>query len=175
MLRTLNEDDKTTSYNSVQGLRNSNQNFESNITNNNKHCCVCLNSFLDLNCLTESNGEDVSLFTKLQLNIPQVVSIKYVFWFWHNRLLQDWQNDFYICVPCTNLLNIVHNFRETCISSDVKRQNSRIIKFDDIAENTAKFEDNDEFVDDKTDCLENGSDENVNSKENQLEEGINII
>lgn len=38
-----------------------------------KHCCVCLNSFLALNSLSKSDN-GLSLFNKLQINIPQVVS-----------------------------------------------------------------------------------------------------
>lgn len=41
---------------------------------NNKCCCVCLNSFLALNSLSK-NENGCSLLNKLQINIPQVVSI----------------------------------------------------------------------------------------------------
>lgn len=94
-------------------------------------------------------------------------------------------------------MNIVHNFRETCIASEIKRQQSetefraesgyyeykeQTDKSEYNSEIATKCEHNDEFIDDKFDCSENdGSEENdVNTKETESklvengQEGIKI-
>ncbi|KAG5879594.1 hypothetical protein JTB14_005038 [Gonioctena quinquepunctata] len=69
-------------------------------------CCVCLNNFFDLNKLSRQDENNITLFSKLKINIPQI----------------EWQVSYQICEPCTNLLSIVHTFRETCLKSDIVRK-----------------------------------------------------
>lgn len=44
--------------------------------NINQKCCVCLNSFLDLNSLEKTCENGITLLEKLRVNVVQVVSDK---------------------------------------------------------------------------------------------------
>ncbi|XP_072387138.1 uncharacterized protein [Diabrotica undecimpunctata] len=68
-------------------------------------CCVCMNNFLGLNKLSKQDENQISLFSKLILSIPEI----------------HWTVNYQICEPCTNLLSIVYNFRETCLKSETIR------------------------------------------------------
>lgn len=68
-------------------------------------------------------------------------------------------------------MNIVHNFRETCIKSDIKRQESELLKYEDNADNSTEFEDN---VDNSTEIEDNDyfkteNEENYVEKEDEDE------
>ncbi|XP_056636227.1 gastrula zinc finger protein XlCGF52.1-like [Diorhabda sublineata] len=71
-------------------------------------CCVCLNNnnCLTLNKLSKKDENQLTILSKLILNIPEI----------------EWTIEHFICEACTNLLNIVHNFREMCLKSDFTRK-----------------------------------------------------
>nr|CAI5863498.1 unnamed protein product [Callosobruchus analis] len=75
------------------------------------YCCVCLNNILPLNQVSNVDENGVSLLTKLQRSVPQV----------------EWDLSYQICDPCTNLLSIVHTFRETCLKSDIIRRQQMLL------------------------------------------------
>lgn len=80
MIRKHNEGGKIVNAEN-EALKNSSYGCEktnlSNVIMNNKHCCVCLNSFLTLCPLSKSDENGVNFFKKLQINIPQVVSSEF--------------------------------------------------------------------------------------------------
>lgn len=79
MLRKWCEGDKKPITENKEFLQNGSneylKNESLNVMDNNKNCCVCLNNFLALNSLSKSQESDISLLTKLQINIPQIVSV----------------------------------------------------------------------------------------------------
>ncbi|CAG9861105.1 unnamed protein product [Phyllotreta striolata] len=71
-----------------------------------ENCCVCLNDLFHLNKLSDEDERNISLFKKLVSSVPEIA----------------WINNYQICKPCTNLLDIVYSFRETCLKSDILRR-----------------------------------------------------
>lgn len=67
-----------------------------------KTCCACLTKNTKLNKLSEIVENDISLLWKLQACISEI----------------NWLSIYEICIPCTDLLNIVYAFRQTCIKSN---------------------------------------------------------
>ncbi|CAH1981506.1 unnamed protein product [Acanthoscelides obtectus] len=118
------------------------------MTNLHDNCCVCLNSILNLNKVSKIDENGVSLLTKLQSSIPQI----------------EWHLTFRICDPCTNLLSIVHTFKERCFKSDTIRKQQMLLKQEqDIPESN-------KLLDGKT-CLITQDDEAVKSdSDNNLED-----
>ncbi|KAF7271811.1 hypothetical protein GWI33_015356 [Rhynchophorus ferrugineus] len=83
----------------------------------NRKCCVCLNNNLNLNKLSKKDENDINLVTKLRTCISEI----------------EWAVNYQICDPCTNLLNIVYTFRETCIKSDlIRKSDDANLKDDEI-------------------------------------------
>ncbi|KAJ8951152.1 hypothetical protein NQ318_021596 [Aromia moschata] len=127
------------------------------MSSSDQSCCVCLNNYLNLNQLSKPDENNVTLLTKLQTSIPQI----------------EWRSSYRICDPCTNLLSIVHTFRETCIRSDIIRKQqleavqdsseqkveAEYVKYEDIKESFVENDFDNDANDDDDDVFEDKVDD----------------
>ncbi|XP_018565949.1 zinc finger protein 585A-like [Anoplophora glabripennis] len=124
------------------------------MTSSEQKCCVCLNSSLTLNRLSRKDDNDISLLTKLRITMPQI----------------EWLRTYQICEQCTNLLNIVYTFRETCIKSDnIRKQLDTInllkkevgyVKTEDRQDSSEENEPDNDVKDEDDDDEEDCNDDN---------------
>lgn len=101
-------------------------------------CCVCMKTPKILKALHETAGDTLQWCFKLSYCVPEIVSCVYKHNLFkrHLNLLQDWLEDYYLCMKCAKKVEQMCIFKQLCLDTNQQRQqnmeHSKSIKIEEI-------------------------------------------